>query len=195
MGASHSAAPPAEAQHLGFDSGAALPEWGTDRNFDDDADSDVEYDTVAQSFPTPSHGRAREVDADSVMAADDGMAAAALPAWAAGGVADEPCTSRLALQFVYGIRGADCRRNVFFVPTGEVAFHAASLIVLYDPRRHTQRFLRGHDGEVRCLALHPRGTFLASGQAAAAARDMVWQLDESEPVMTLTVPTHEASRH
>ena len=78
----------------------------------------------------------------------------------------------------------DCRRNVFFTASGEVAFHSASLVVLYEPKRHTQRFLRGHDGEVRCLALHPTGRVLASGQAAGGRTEIcVWQLDASEPAI------------
>ena len=43
-----------------------------------------------------------------------------MPAWATGGAADEPCGSSLELQFVYGVRGADCRRNCFFTASGEI---------------------------------------------------------------------------
>ena len=80
-----------------------------------------------------------------------------------------PSSGQLELQFVYGYQGLRSRGNLYFLPSGEVAFHTASLVVVYEPRGHTQRFLAGHDAEVRCLALHPQGAVLASGQAASAA--------------------------
>ena len=169
----------------GFEPAIAPSSLGTDGA---DSDSDVEYDASMLACPTPAV-EALESDASAGSAdmlgsmlgsAED----ASMPSWAAGGAADEPCSSSLELQFVYGVRAADCRRNVFFTASGEVAFHSASLVVLYEPKRHTQRFLRGHDGEVRCLALHPTGRVLASGQAAGGRTEIcVWQLDASEPAI------------
>ena len=180
-----------DAQHLGFGPGAALPPlaaWGDAAAASDgyDTDSDVEYDIESQSRPSP----APAWDDLSTRRDDTNRwGAAAVPSWAADGAADEPCSSRLDLQFVYGTRGADCRNNIFFLPTGEIAFHAAALVVVHDPRRHAQRFLRGHDAEVRCLAVHPRGSALASGQAAGGATEIcIWQLDASEPAMVLSGP-------
>lgn len=163
-----------------------LPAWGADTSADggENSDSDVEYDLRTAGAVTPC------ADAGHIM----GHAATAardrddpsVPPWAVGGAADENCSSGLSLQFVYGTRGADCRRNVHFTASGEVAFHAAMLVVLYDPRRHAQRFLRGHDGEVRCLAVHPSGRVLASGQAAGGANEVcIWSLDAPEPSLVL----------
>jgi hypothetical protein len=156
----------------------------------DDSDSDVEFDCQSVGAPTPAFGAVSEYadgGAGVVPEHVDAAVDASMPAWAEGGMADEPCSSSLELQFVYGVRGTDCRRNAFFTASGEIAMHAASLVVLYEPRRHAQRFLRGHDGEVRCLALHPSGRMLASGQAAGGSREVcVWQLDASEPAVVLT---------
>ncbi len=160
-----------------------LPEWGAEvgnlPSAADDSDSDVEHDRRTLG----SSGRAVEPHDSGV---GTGLVRAPLvqpvveestPAWAANGGADEPCSSLLELQFVYGYRGADCRRNAFFLPSGEVAFHAATLVVIYDPRQHRQRFLRGHESDVRCLALHPRGSTLASGQAAGGSSELcLWQV-------------------
>ena len=148
-----------------------------------DSDSDVEYDCETLTVPTPN------TDLEDVgrytRPADD----SSIPLWAAGGAADEPCFASLQLQFVYGLRCTDSRRNVYFTASGEVAFHSASLVVLYEPRRHTQRFLRGHDGEIRCLALHPSGRVFASGQSAGGHTEIcVWQLDSSENAAVLAGP-------
>ena len=154
-----------------------------ENNMDDD--SDVEYDAQTLSAPTPSANLETDKGAGTVRTAGDMLNS--MPLWAAEGVADEQCSSSLELQFVYGVRGTDCRRNAFFTASGEVAFHSATLIVMYEPRRHTQRFLRGHDGEIRCLALHPSGRVLASGQAAGGRTEIcVWQLDATDPASVLT---------
>ena len=56
---------------------------------------------------------------------------------------------------------------------------------------HAQRFLRGHDAEVRCIALHPSGRVLASGQGAGGKNEIcVWQLDASEPAIILAGQHH-----
>ena len=174
------------------DDGAALapPAFGTAVTDGADSDSDVEYDVQTLAAPPLAAIAAMEDDAleDSDPASRPGGANdPSMPSWAAGGAADEPCASSLQLQFVYGVRSTDCRRNSYFTASGEVAFHTASLVVLYEPRRHTQRFLRGHDGEVRCLTLHPGGRTLASGQAAGGSTEIcVWQLDANDPCAILS---------
>ena len=161
------------------------PEYGGDG---DESDSDVEYDARTLGAPTPL-GSSYEyaVSAGGGAAPSDAITNGSMPTWAQGGAADEPCSSSLELQFVYGVRGTDCRRNAFFTASGEIAFHSAALVVLYEPRRHAQRFLRGHDAEVRCLGLHPSGRVLASGQAAGGQTEIcVWQLDATEPAIILS---------
>lgn len=36
----------------------------------------------------------------------------------------------------YGYRGKDCRSNVFMVPTGEVVYFVASVVVLFNIEEH-----------------------------------------------------------
>ena len=161
---------------------SSRPEYGGDG---DESDSDVEYDARTLGAPTPM-GSSYDY-AMSGAAPSDAIADGSMPTWAQGGAADEPCSSSLELQFVYGVRGTDCRRNTFFTASGEIAFHSAALVILYEPRRHAQRFLRGHDAEVRCLALHPSGRVLASGQSAGGQTEIcVWQLDATEPAIILS---------
>ena len=199
--ADQSASSPSSGPHMAWNSTnddlppqLTLPEPGEGG----DEDEDVLHDLQTYGSPSPSAAAAyaaayaTDDGGYGVVPTADGFAAGSpadgsMPAWAAGGAADEQCSSSLELQFVYGVRGADCRRNTFFTASGEIAFHAASLVVLYDPRRHSQRFLRGHDAELRCLSLHPSGRVLASGQAAGGRTEIcVWQLDATEPAIILS---------
>ena len=50
----------------------------------------------------------------------------------------------LSLEWVYGCRGHDAHGSVHWTASGEVAFHAASIGVTFDPKGRTQRFFTGH---------------------------------------------------
>jgi hypothetical protein len=75
----------------------------------------------------------------------------------------------LQLEWVYGCRGHDAHGSVRWTASGEVAFHAAAVGAVYDPRSHTQRFFLGHSNELLCLTSHPSGLAVATGQAGGAA--------------------------
>lgn len=46
--------------------------------------------------------------------------------------------------FSYGYRGRDCRANVCLLPTGEVVYFIASVVVLFNYDERTQRHYLGH---------------------------------------------------
>ena len=156
----------------------ALPEWGTGGGgAESDSDSEVEYDKSSVAEPDPARRTAWDDQRGTEAAFDtvsrqlvQPLVMSSEPDWADQLASGQPCSGRLELQFVYGYRGADCRRNLFFLPSGEVAFPAASLVVVYEARTHRQRFYTAHDAAVRCVALHPRGMLIASGQASDASR-------------------------
>ena len=154
-----------------------LPEWGTEGGADSDSDSEVEYDKSSMAEPEPARRTAWDDQRGTEVTLDivsrqlvQPLVMSSEPDWADQLASGQPCSGRLELQFVYGYRGADCRRNLFFLPSGEVAFPAASLVVVYEARTHRQRFYTAHDAAVRCVALHPRGMLVASGQASDASR-------------------------
>lgn len=88
----------------------------------------------------------------------------------------------LELQRVYGYNGASKwtrSANVFIVGTPadgaplaeaggggglQVAYSAAGTVVVLDEGTRVQRFFRGHDDDVSCLARHPSGLKMVSGQ-------------------------------
>lgn len=50
---------------------------------------------------------------------------------------------KLKLDWVYGYRGKDCRSNLYQLPTGEMAYFVASVIVLYNVDEQSQRHYIG----------------------------------------------------
>jgi echinoderm microtubule-associated protein-like 1/2 len=73
---------------------------------------------------------------------------------------------KLKLEWVYGYRGRDCRNNVHYLPTGEVVYYIASVVVLYNVQEQTQRHYFGHNDDVKSIAIHPDKITIATGQVA-----------------------------
>ncbi|XP_034502289.1 echinoderm microtubule-associated protein-like 3 isoform X4 [Ailuropoda melanoleuca] len=89
-----------------------------------------------------------------------------------------PPPETLSLDWVYGYRGRDSRSNLFVLRSGEVVYFIACVVVLYRPEGGPggpggggQRHYRGHTDCVRCLAVHPDGVRVASGQTAGVDKD------------------------
>ena len=89
-----------------------------------------------------------------------------------------PSTS-LELEFVHGYSGrlpfrTTMATNTFALATGEIVYPASASVVVYDKVMHRQRFFFGHDDDVTCLAVHPNGTIVASGQVGRRPPVCVW---------------------
>uniref|UniRef100_A0A8C9SMY9 EMAP like 2 n=1 Tax=Scleropages formosus TaxID=113540 RepID=A0A8C9SMY9_SCLFO len=78
---------------------------------------------------------------------------------------------KLKLQWVYGYRGRDCRCNLYLLPTGEIVYFIASVVVLYNVEEQQQRHYLGHNDDVKCLAVHPDMVTIATGQVAGTSKD------------------------
>ncbi|KAM9315655.1 echinoderm microtubule-associated protein-like 4 [Gastrophryne carolinensis] len=78
---------------------------------------------------------------------------------------------KLKLEWVYGYRGRDCRANVYLLPTGEIVYFIASVVVLFNYEERTQRHYLGHTDCVKCIAVHPDKIRMATGQIAGVDKD------------------------
>ena len=59
---------------------------------------------------------------------------------------------RLKLEFVYGYDGMQATApNIFYTVTGEAAYFAAAVGIVYNKASHTQRFFLGHDDDILCM--------------------------------------------
>ncbi|OWF36267.1 echinoderm microtubule-associated protein-like 2 isoform X2 [Mizuhopecten yessoensis] len=84
-------------------------------------------------------------------------------------ISDTP-DEKLRLEWVYGYRGRDCRSNLYYLPTGEMVYFSAAVVVLHNIEENTQRHYVGHTDDVKCLAIHPDKIKVASGQVAGHSR-------------------------
>uniref|UniRef100_A0A1A8UVV6 Echinoderm microtubule associated protein like 2 n=1 Tax=Nothobranchius furzeri TaxID=105023 RepID=A0A1A8UVV6_NOTFU len=80
-------------------------------------------------------------------------------------------SKKLKLQWVYGYRGRDCRSNLYLLPTGEIVYFNASVVVLYNTEEQQQRHYLGHNDDVKCLSVHPDMVTIATGQVAGNSKD------------------------
>lgn len=58
-------------------------------------------------------------------------------------------SQKLKLDWVYGYRGRDCRSNLYFLPTGEMVYFVAAVVVLYNVEEQSQRHYLGHTDDVK----------------------------------------------
>ncbi|XP_073982208.1 echinoderm microtubule-associated protein-like 2 isoform X3 [Rhodnius prolixus] len=77
-----------------------------------------------------------------------------------------PPQQRLKLEWVYGYRGRDCRSNLYLLPTGEMLYFVAAVVVLYNVEEQNQRHYLGHTDDVKCMSIHPNKMLVATGQVA-----------------------------
>ena len=81
-----------------------------------------------------------------------------------------PGAAKLGLEWVYGYRGRDARANLHLLPTGEMTYFVAAVVVLYNVEDQSQRHYLGHTQDIRCMSLHPNKLLIATGQGAGADR-------------------------
>ncbi|XP_061940142.1 echinoderm microtubule-associated protein-like 2 isoform X8 [Apis cerana] len=81
-----------------------------------------------------------------------------------------PPQSKLKLDWVYGYRGRDCRSNLHLLPTGEIVYFVAAVVVLYNMEEHSQRHYLGHTDDIKCIAIHPNKMVVATGQVCGTDR-------------------------
>ncbi|XP_049875343.1 echinoderm microtubule-associated protein-like 2 isoform X3 [Pectinophora gossypiella] len=81
-----------------------------------------------------------------------------------------PPQSKLKLEWMYGYRGKDCRSNLYLLPTGEIVYFVAAVVVLFNVEEQCQRHYTGHTDDVKCIAVHPNKLIIASGQCAGHDR-------------------------
>jgi len=56
---------------------------------------------------------------------------------------------RPKLEWVYGYRGRDARSNLYLLPTGEMVYFVAAVVVLFNAEEHSQRHYVGHTEEIK----------------------------------------------
>jgi hypothetical protein len=80
----------------------------------------------------------------------------------------------LKLEHVFGYSGlGNTAPNLRYVRGGRVVYYTAGVGIVYDPGPNRQRFFVRHTDDVQCLARHPDGDTVATGQVSHAAGHML----------------------
>lgn len=66
-------------------------------------------------------------------------------------VNNSPPDKKLQLEWVYGYRGTDTRKNLWVLPSGELLYYVAAVAVLFDREENTQRHYIGHTEDITCM--------------------------------------------
>ena len=82
--------------------------------------------------------------------------------------------AELELEWVHGFSARRGRSQVGALATGEVVYPVAAVAVVRDVAGNRQRFFREHTDDITCLAVHPTGTVVATGQMGADPCVFVW---------------------
>ena len=127
--------------------------------------------------------------------------ATSLPPSSPAGAAAAP-PSRLSLDWIYGYNSSASRQNLHYLHRPEdeetagkhgpakFVYPAASVGVVYDKLSNTQAFYHGHTDEILSLAVHPAGTFVATGaRGGAGAAVHVWNSGSLETAAVLSLHT------
>ncbi|CAH0604362.1 unnamed protein product [Chrysodeixis includens] len=108
-----------------------------------------------------------------------------------------PPDKKLQLDWVYGYRGSDSRRNLWVLPTGELLYYVAAVAIMYDRDEESQRHYTGHTEDIQCMELHPSRELVASGQRAgrgrrAQAHVRIWSTDTLQTLHVFGMAEFEA---
>lgn len=63
-------------------------------------------------------------------------------------------------------RAHECRNNAHWLKDGRVVYHVAAVGIVCDPQTLRQEHYLHHTDDILCLAVHPGGELVASGQAS-----------------------------
>jgi len=107
------------------------------------------------------------------------------PAVSAPVLTSEQLPKSLCLDHVFGYRGLHGRDNLFLNRRAEVVYSVGSVCVVLEREQNLQRHFREHKGEVICLALHPDGVHVVSGDCAFEPRMWVWSSETGSAVSVM----------
>ena len=154
-----------------FDEGAL--ETFAEEGVDSDVEAEVNERYVRR--PRPAEGSVERSTEGGFLARQPCRAALVPPtAHHTSSAAHEKPSHELQLDFVYGYRSHDSRHNIAYNVDGLIVSPAAAVGVCYDSKEHAQQFFTAHTDDVLCMAMHPDGEIIATGQAGRDPSICVW---------------------
>lgn len=103
-------------------------------------------------------------------------------------------SSTLELKFAYGYRGWDCRNNLGFGDSiYNTIYHIAGVGVMYNSHTHTQVHNTEHDDDILCLAIHPHGHIVATGEIGKKPKIVLWDASTGTTIRIIKYHTKGVS--
>eukprot|EP00698_Gefionella_okellyi_P024818 TRINITY_DN8858_c0_g2_i2.p1 TRINITY_DN8858_c0_g2~~TRINITY_DN8858_c0_g2_i2.p1 ORF type:complete len:1516 (+),score=383.82 TRINITY_DN8858_c0_g2_i2:1229-5776(+) len=91
----------------------------------------------------------------------------------------------LALEFAYGLRASATAQPMQRLSSGEVVYAVGSLAAVYHPATHAQRVFTEHTDAILCIAVHPNGRYVATGQDGKTPIICVWDAITMKAIVTI----------
>ncbi|KAK7066468.1 Echinoderm microtubule-associated protein-like 5, partial [Halocaridina rubra] len=104
-------------------------------------------------------------------------------------LANVPPDQSLLIKHVFGYRAHECRDNIHWLKDGRVVYHVAAVGVVLDIATRSQNHYLHHTDDIMCLAVHPEGELVATGQLGKDATVHVWDALEQK-IMALLKNGH-----
>ena len=91
----------------------------------------------------------------------------------------------LVLNWVHGYRAEDARNNLRYNAAGDIVYTAAQAGITLSVQKWHQNFNLRHTDDVICLALHPDGKLVATGEMGKKPKIVVWDSTTMETVAVI----------
>lgn len=93
----------------------------------------------------------------------------------------------LTLRWIHGYKCKDCRNSVRYSASGRIMFTAANVGVVYSKTSGKQTFLLGaHNDEILCIAVHPNGQYVATGDSGSSPTIVIWNSGDTKVLQRIT---------
>ena len=103
---------------------------------------------------------------------------------------NQPPSTNLEINYVYGYRSYDTRDNLKYSPKGEVVYHTAGLGIVLNQGKNTMRTHDLHNDDVTCLDV--RDNIAATGEMGNKPLIAVWDTETMEKVFTISSPLQKS---
>lgn len=78
------------------------------------------------------------------------------------------------IDWVHGYRGYKTKNNLRYLLDGTIAYHAAGLGIIYDPKTHSQRHFDKHTDDITAMAFASDKRTVATGEVGKKPKIYVW---------------------
>ncbi len=92
-----------------------------------------------------------------------------------------PPNVKLELEWVHGYRGSMCVNGLQYIQnSSKLAYFAAAVGIVYDPKTHSQTFFNHHTDDITCISFNSNGVDVATGEMGRWPVCCIWDSNTLE---------------